>query len=42
MGLPLPLEFTDRSRASRFVDMWPTPLLPLRNYNKMVKTLGTR
>ena len=42
MGLSLALELQGRSRTSRFVGMWPTPLLALGIYNKMVKTLGTR
>ena len=42
MGLSLALELRGRSRASQFVGMWPTPLLALGIYNKMVKTLGTR
>jgi len=42
MALSLSFELTGRSRASRFVGMWPTPLLALGIYNKMVKTLGTR
>jgi len=42
MGTSLALELTDRQRASRFVGMWPGPLLILGMYNKLVKTLGTR
>lgn len=42
MGLSLALELSGRTRASRFVAMWPTPLLVAGIYNKMVKTLGTR
>lgn len=42
MGLSLALELSGRTRASRFVGMWPTPLLVAGIYNKMVKTLGTR
>jgi hypothetical protein len=42
MGLSLALELADRTRASRFVGQWPTPLLAMGIYNKMVKTLGTR
>jgi hypothetical protein len=38
----LVLELGGRTRASRFVGMWPTPLLALGIYNKLVKTLGTR
>ena len=42
MGASLALELTGRSRESRFVGMWPAPLLVLGIYNKIVKTLGTR
>lgn len=42
MALSLALELGGRSNASRFVGMWPTPLLTLGIYNKFVKTLGTR
>lgn len=42
MTLSLGLEVAGRTRASRFVGMWPTPLLVTAMYNKMVKTLGTR
>jgi hypothetical protein len=42
MGLSLGLEAAGRSRASDFVGKWPTPLLLLGIYNKLVKTLGTR
>jgi hypothetical protein len=42
MGASLGCELTDRRRASRFIGMWPTPLLALGIYNKIVKTLGTR
>lgn len=42
MGLSLALELGGRRRASRFVGMWPGPLLTLGIYNKIVKTLGTR
>ncbi len=42
MGLSLGLEASGRSRASRFVGMWPTTLLVAGMYNKLVKTLGTR
>ena len=42
MGASLMLELGGRTRASRFVGMWPTPLLALGIYNKFVKTLGTR
>ena len=42
MGVSLALELGRQTRASRFVGMWPTPLLALGTYNKFVKTLGTR
>ena len=42
MTLSLALEVSGRTRASRFVGMWPTPLLIAGMYNKLVKTLGTR
>ena len=42
MGLSLTLELTGRKRGSDFVSRWPTPLLILGIYNKLVKTLGTR
>jgi hypothetical protein len=42
MGASLVLELGGRTRASRFVGMWPAPLLTLGMYNKLVKTLGTR
>jgi hypothetical protein len=42
MGMSLALELSGRERASRFVSYWPTPLLVLGVYNKIVKTLGTR
>ena len=42
MAVSLGLEVTGRTRASRFVGMWPTPLLVTGMYNKLVKTLGTR
>jgi hypothetical protein len=42
MALSLALELADQRRASRFVGQWPTPLLVMGTYNKLVKTLGTR
>lgn len=42
MGASLGLELAGRTRASRFIGMWPTPLLVTGMYNKMIKTLGTR
>lgn len=37
MGLSVALEAAGRSRASRFVGMWPPTLLMMGVYNKMVK-----
>lgn len=42
MVASLGCEIADQRRASRFIGMWPTPLLVLGIYNKLVKTLGTR
>lgn len=42
MCASLGLELSGRTRASRFIGMWPTPLLVAGMYNKLVKTLGTR
>lgn len=42
MTTSLMLELGGRTRASRFVGQWPTPLLVMGIYNKLVKTLGTR
>ncbi len=42
MGVSIALEVTGRHRGSRFVGQWPTPLLIMGMYNKLVKTLGTR
>lgn len=42
MGLSLALELAGRSRASRFVGLWPQTLLIAGIYNKIVKTVGTR
>ena len=42
MAFSLGLEAAGRTRASRFVGMWPTPLLVTGMYNKLVKTLGAR
>jgi hypothetical protein len=36
------LEVSGRRRASRFVGMWPAPLLVMGVYNKLVKVLGPR
>lgn len=42
MFLSFGLEMSDRTRASRFVGMWPGPLMMAGIYNKIIKTLGTR
>jgi hypothetical protein len=42
MGVSLAFELGGNTRVSRFVGMWPTPLLACGIYNKIVKTLGTR
>lgn len=42
MTTSLVLELAGQRNASRFVGQWPTPLLVMGIYNKMVKTLGTR
>ena len=42
MAASLGLGPAGRTRASRFVGMWPTPLLVTGMYNKLVKTIGTR
>jgi hypothetical protein len=42
MAVSLGCELANRQRASRIIGMWPTPLLALGIYNKLVKTLGTR
>jgi hypothetical protein len=42
MGIAAALELSGRKRGSDFVSRWPTPLLILGIYNKLVKTLGTR
>jgi hypothetical protein len=36
------LELSGRERASRFVGMWPAPLLVMGVYNKLVKVFGPR
>jgi hypothetical protein len=38
----LAAEFAGRQRVSRFVGMWPGPLLVMGVYNKLVKTFGAR
>jgi hypothetical protein len=42
MTSSLVLELGGRTRASRFIGQWPTPLLVMGIYNKLIKTLGTR
>ena len=42
MAAALLFEVRGRVRASRFVGMWPAPLLVMGVYNKLVKMLGPR
>ena len=42
MGVSLGAEMKGRVRISRFVGMWPGPLLIMGLYNKVVKTFGPR
>ena len=42
MGLSLTLEVSGRRNLARFVGQWPTPLLVMGVYNKLVKMLGAR
>jgi hypothetical protein len=42
MAVSLGAEIAGRRRFSRFVGMWPGPLLVMGVYNKLVKTLGPR
>lgn len=42
MLVSLVAELAGRRRVSRFVGMWPGPLLVMGVYNKLVKTLGPR
>ena len=42
MCLSLALELGRKRRASRFIGMWPGPLLVMGVYNKLVKVLGPR
>lgn len=42
MTASLIFEVGGQRRASRFIGQWPTPLLVMGIYNKLVKTLGTR
>lgn len=42
MALSMGAEVVHRSRVSRFIGMWPAPLLVMGTYNKIVKLLGPR
>jgi hypothetical protein len=42
MSASLLLELAGRRRASRFIGLWPGPLLTMGVYNKLVKTFGAR
>lgn len=42
MAASVAFEIAGNTRASRFVGMWPAPLLVMGVYNKMVKVFGTR
>jgi hypothetical protein len=42
MVASLSFELAGRRRSSRFIGMWPGPLLVMGVYNKLVKTLGPR
>jgi hypothetical protein len=42
MVASLTCELAGRRRASRFIGMWPGPLLVMGVYNKLVKLLGPR
>ena len=42
MATSLVLELRNNQRASRFIGMWPGPLLIMGVYNKLVKVLGPR
>jgi hypothetical protein len=42
MALSLAAELAGRTRASRFVGLWPAPLLCMGIYTKLVKELGAR
>jgi hypothetical protein len=42
MGASLTFELAGKRRWSRFVGMWPGPLLVMGVYNKLVKTFGAR
>ena len=42
MAASLALEVSGRTRAARFIGMWPPALLTMGIYNKLVKLLGSR
>lgn len=42
MVASLTFELSGRRRASRFVGLWPGPLLSMGIYTKLVKVLGAR
>jgi hypothetical protein len=42
MGVSFLLEVTGRQLLSRFIGMWPAPLLVMGVYNKVVKVLAPR
>lgn len=42
MAASVALEVAGRRRESRFVGLWPGPLLTMGVYNKLVKTFGAR
>ena len=42
MMASLTLELAGRRRASRFVGLWPGPLLSMGIYTRLVKVLGAR
>jgi len=42
MVVSLALELGGRRRASRFIGMWPGPILTMGVYTKLVKTFGAR
>lgn len=42
MTVSLGLELAGKRRESRFIGMWPGPLLTMGVYNKLVKIFGAR
>lgn len=42
MATSVAFELVGRRKASRFVGMWPGPILVMGVYNKLVKTFGGR